>query len=399
MNKESGPTPYHPSTWEILSAYLPTFPTRESLEGWIPSFRNPLDISRMPLAIMGGGASGLGLGGLSTAFAQDNPPAFYQQTAADIADVTADSPTSVEPVSEEVLDAPIFPSANPWYRPTVKFEEGMGYVATDNLRITHTYDPESGLWYELEKYIPLGTAEQRMNTYLQKLLTGTNTTDLTKIVDNVLDLDLNEVNTYIRTGRSDNFHSFRILPNAKGEPAIILVTGGQYGMSTSFGNIDQIVEAVKLMNEVDPTIIDTLTIQFGLRAISADIAPGGLFNRLAQPSSNFPGYAATLDRSLGIVIYNEKGAQNVGIHIGRIIIEARGLYDSHHIIPSSIPQPLVLIDNNLIDPRKHNQEKSLFLKSWVETYAAKLPEQIAKQLISYTDAQIEAFSVLDKTRY
>lgn len=297
-------------------------------------------------------------------------------------------------VSAKILDtepevALTFPNINPFYRPTVRFEPEMGYVAADNLRITHQYDPESSKWYELEKYIPIGTAQERMNQSLRDLL-GTNQTlgmdnPNTPIVDNPLGLDPNEVETYLSGEKADNFSSFRILPNSKGEPAIILVTGGQYGLSTGFGNIEAITAAVKYMNSVDPTIIDTLTIQFGLRAISADIAPGDHFSRL-------PGYGSTFDRLLGILIYNEKELRTVGAHIGIIIGETRGIYNNRKLINRARPgaDSIIKVDDQLSE--RSTADKALWLKQWVESYKLGLPKQVAEPLSLFTDSVVKYYS-------
>lgn len=281
-----------------------------------------------------------------------------------------------------------YQTTNPFYKPQLawcsdKAKSFEGLVGTDGYRATHYYNGAVSEWFEFDQYPVFGTAEQRMKKSLLDFL-GENNTDSGGKQINPLDLNLEEVGLYLRTGKTEGFKSFKILPNAKGEPTIILVTGGKYGLRTDLRNIQSIETAVKRINEVDPDAIELLVQQYGLRAISFEVAPGVTF-------VNYPGYGSTFDRILGIINFNEKTQSYFTpiSSIARILGESRDIYNSHHSEYDGTRWNFTL--KNRLNANE-GIDKSIWLKNWAETNKGKLSREEYENLLNFANNAINLYS-------
>lgn len=154
---------------------------------------------------------------------------------------------------------------------------GLGKIATDGYSITHKYDSDLKKWQPLPEYLPFKTANERMGYTLNNLLRYKfrwTEHNIPKIEINPLRLDKDEVKKYLESFDDSDLKSFKILKNAKGEPALILATNSEYGMDDK--SVNDIKLTVDRLNKIDPKIIDEITFQNHIRGISGDTPPSVL---------------------------------------------------------------------------------------------------------------------------
>ena len=178
---------------------------------------------------------------------------------------------------------------------------------------------------------------------------------------------------------SVNPNSFITLPNSKSEPAIVLVKGGEggslCGLSPELGFVTDLQAAVARLNEIDPTIVDTITRGFGLKAVTYQDV------KLDTFASGREGYAATYNWSTGVVYINQKATNRSPGRtesISTLLMESRGIaFDSNRINDK-------LADINGID-------KSLWIKNWCETNKTRLSAEELATLEKDADYNIERY--------
>lgn len=284
--------------------------------------------------------------------------------------------------------APEFSLGNPFYRPSVwsRAEAGLqgeGYVATDGLRVTHVYNEENQQWEELENYIPIGTAQERMNRNLRELLNANVRTQMGLTAEtNPLGFDSAEVERYILTSSDEGLKSFQVLNIAPGEPAIPLATGGSSGLREDIGNIEVFKQAFKRLLEIDPNAGKVSTTQHGLRAIAGDISP---YTFDSQPT-----YSASFDAHLGVMEINEvtqAQRRSVTHAMVAILTEPRHIYNYHHFSSGgTVFNPdYRLSDNPGID-------KGLYLKQWAEQNRSNMTSSEYTFFTSYGDIIVRNYA-------
>jgi hypothetical protein len=181
----------------------------------------------------------------------------------------------------------------------------------------------------MKEYKILGTAEQRIRKSLNKFLKG----ETGKTV-NVLGLDAKEVALYCETGDDSECKTFKIMKNAKGEPAFIVNTSSKYGFTAE--NAEYTQQAVDRLNEIDETLIDTFVNRYSLNCLSYDVAVGDLKQFFVIQGGGIGSYEFTLEG--GIVIFNQNHKyykdEDSGFKIRQvaydILVESRALYLSQH---------------------------------------------------------------------
>lgn len=163
---------------------------------------------------------------------------------------------------------------NPDYKSQIvdDTQYNLGKIATDEYSITHKYNEEMRKWEKLIENLPYQTPELRIKKLLSNLVNHTEKLTLLNgektYVKNPLSLDNDEINHYIKTNSDEGLKSFKIIKNAKGEPAIILATSEKFGITKEIAEI--ILNNFKKINKIDPDLVDKLTHQFYLRAICGD---------------------------------------------------------------------------------------------------------------------------------
>ena len=163
---------------------------------------------------------------------------------------------------------------NPDYKSQIveDTQYGLGKIATDEYTITHKYNEELGKWEKLAENLPYQTPEIRIKKLLYNLINHTEKITLLngEVVyeNNPLNLNIDDVYKYIATNSDKGLESFKIIKNAKGEPAIILATSEKFGMTKEITEV--ILKNFKRINAIDPGLVDKLTHQFYLRAICGD---------------------------------------------------------------------------------------------------------------------------------
>lgn len=224
--------------------------------------------------------------------------------------------------------------------------------------------------------------QQVINRKLQELL-AYSTEENGQKYPNALGLNEQEVNGYIAgTRKETDLTSFRLLKNAKGEPLVVLVTGGQYGLKTDRPNIGNIQAAVNRLNQIDPTTLDLLINGFGLKTITGEIAPGITFVRN-------PSYGTTYKKE-GVLLFNEK-AQDFPVNsvLARILGESRGIYVRQHLTwngsrwINTVPDKL---------DEHEGLDKSMWLKQWIETHKIQLTPDEYSSMTTLANAWVRFYT-------
>ncbi len=178
---------------------------------------------------------------------------------------------------------------------------------------------------------------------------------------------------------SVNHNAFEVLPNAQGEPAIILVRGGEgrspYGLSDH--NFAIFKQAVGRLNEIDPNIINLITRAFGLKAIGRDFPPF-IFD-------DHPNYAASYDWDLGTIHVNFDRNLDHEAHstyiaaISAILMEARGLDSA--------------INRNHKGELDSNDgiDKGLWIIEWIKKNRSKTSSQEYNFIMDYANFIIDRY--------
>jgi len=196
-----------------------------------------------------------------------------------------------------------------WWKYEVSFDYSKkSVVATDELKIMADYDVKTGEFVERDEYKMLGTAEQRIRKSLNKCVESyTDDADGT-MTYNSLGLDKTEVKKYCETGDDTNCKTFKIMKNADGEPAFIVNTSEKYGFTET--NLGYIQQAVDRYNEIDPTIIDTITNRYGLTCVSYDIGGGQLAGVFDGNTGWSASYELEMFRNVVVINEHNKGLVN-----------------------------------------------------------------------------------------
>lgn len=283
----------------------------------------------------------------------------------------------------------VYKTRNPNYKPTVRWSEGLGIVGTDGLRITHQYAKETNSWHELSEYIALGTPKQRMEKRLKDLLSAKTTNYDGSTVENPLGLNPIEVAQYLRDWSDNGIESFKVLNNAKGEPMILIATGGKYGLNKQLGNIEGLQVAAARLNEVDPNALDYISVQLGVNAIAGDIVPS-IFDQ-----EEWKSYGASPFSRLGVIKYNEIGTRPYYNHLARLFVEGRGIKDERRLEWDYARNSWVLT----VADRLHDDvtyDKALwFIRRWLAPNQYRLSSDEVSNLLNFGNLQLpDALKVL-----
>jgi len=169
-------------------------------------------------------------------------------------------------------------TANRWMRALVT-EDGRLMLGDEHEVLTHELGAD-GKWHELERYEVYGRPAERMAQVLQwKLNEKRVIYDMekgtSKLHTNVLGLDEAEVELaerMLKEGEpiekiNEQVKSFYILTDAQGEPRMVAVVGGEYGLTPE--QLINLQKAVAGIEAVDPGRLAFLADQFGARFISS----------------------------------------------------------------------------------------------------------------------------------
>ena len=223
---------------------------------------------------------------------------------------------------------------------SIVFDKDMGVCLSDGYKINYKYNPDTKLFEELDDYIMLGTAMQRMKSHIESLAKLTT------------DIDPADVAKFEKSGNTDNCRTIKVYNDADGNPALCVICGGEYGLNkdAAFG----IEIAVKRWNFIDRTIMTRLCDQFGLNCITVDLSNHLMQGEIVKDS------IATFDKpeNNGVIYFNKEKIKNTryfhpdlrftgyineaissNIDIPfieyklapAILLESRGIYDSEHI--------------------------------------------------------------------
>jgi len=139
---------------------------------------------------------------------------------------------------------------------------------------THEWDDQKGEWVELDEYRVFGAPKERMAHVLDYKLHEVRLVDGVKHT-NVLSLDPAEVEWAIEQLNNDvpieeingRLKSFQFIPDAEGEPQMVAVVGGEYGLTPA--QLENLEKAAAGLEAVDPGILAFLSNQFGAKFISS----------------------------------------------------------------------------------------------------------------------------------
>lgn len=163
----------------------------------------------------------------------------------------------------------IYLQGSPKY--TIEFDYIKGkLVATDGLKIMAVRDNKTKNFVELDEYEMLGNAEQRIRKRLYKCIEGYAVNNDGEEFHNPLGLDVDEVEKYSKTGNDSNCKTFKVMENAKGEPAFFVNTSEKYGLNDD--SLKYMQQAIDRFNVIDPELIDTITNRYGLTCVTYDMA-------------------------------------------------------------------------------------------------------------------------------
>jgi hypothetical protein len=202
---------------------------------------------------------------------------------------------------------------------------------TDGVKVMFNYDAKTNQWTELDEYKMLGTPEQRIRKSLNKCLTGDGeAAEGSGDFYNPLGLDAKEVALYCETGDDSKCKTFKIMENAKGESTFIVNTSNEYGFTAE--NLGYIQKAVDRFNEIDETLIDTITNHYGLTCVSYDVAGGslsGIFKKNTGWSGSYKpeifGNMIVINQNVNGVIERDEIQRRVSFAYG-ILVESRACY-------------------------------------------------------------------------
>jgi len=170
---------------------------------------------------------------------------------------------------------------------------------------------------------------------------------------NSLDLDITEVKKYLLTGETKDLNTFKVIKDAQGNPAFIVVKGGDNGFNEK--SLAYVGNAVNRLNEIDPTIIRTMADKHNLKFVATNT--NGEFEK-------HPNWMATYRNPEfgGLILLNPKifgiNVDNIefGV-IGALITESRAIYTTSKGTDSLITNAPDKLDENI------GIDKALFLSS------------------------------------
>ena len=230
---------------------------------------------------------------------------------------------------------------------------------------THEWDDQKKEWVELEEYRVYGTPAERMAYALEYKLNEVRRVD-SKNHTNVLGLDEAEV-AQARAGLlagepvdeiNGGLTSFYILTDAEGEPQMVAVVGGEYGVTKA--QLANLKEAVAGIETVDPGILAFLSNQFGAKFISARTSFANVDNNRGIFSSN---------DGVDTIIAKQGSVKTVADFIFVLLVESGEINGSRHMINNGKDWVVV---GNLSEYKNFGHFAMVNALEWLDSYGVDL---------------------------
>lgn len=266
----------------------------------------------------------------------------------------------------------------------VQRDEKGHVIATNGVSITHKYNEDTGKWSKLDENLPYASPEVRMKYTLNSLLKMNyfvNKPDGSQdILTNPLNISEDDVDKYLKTNSDKDLKSFQVIGNSKGEPSLILITNLSSGLHEGNNSVQGIKKAFDFLNKIDPTLVDKISQQFYVRAISGDFADTGI-RRREYESASMP----TLNT---ICLNGDLVRNNYLSYAFSLINQSRSVYLWKHIaVREGKHESYVtdrLNDNNYLD-------RLTFTKMIIEQSKSKMSKHEYETITLYLTRTIENY--------
>lgn len=267
-----------------------------------------------------------------------------------------------------------------FYKPDIAWNDKYGLVATDGLRITDRFESELGQFVELENYELIGSPHQVVGRKLKEL-------QELGVVEPL------EVSRFENSRELSGYKTFRILPNTKGDPTIVLlISEKEYGLATDFGLVDAIVQACRRLNEIDPDgnnklNVEYLNKQYNLWVIGGDTPPETFVTN--------KDFSASFNAARGIIKINKQkynvasGGGLVANVMGMLLLESRHIYSFQHFIWNGKTHELMSRDRRHLDG---GLDKAVYVIELIERVRNRLTDTEYQIIRWIADATHELYS-------
>lgn len=195
-------------------------------------------------------------------------------------------------------------------------------------------------------------------------------------------LDRSEVEQFKKTGNAEGFKSFQVATNSRNEPAFIIATNPNTGLNPEFAGL--ILSYVKRLNDIDPSIIDTL-VKWGVRVVAGNT---GIFDVN-------PDFISSFNYGLGAEYVNESRFTQASTEpyiMGILVGEGRQIYTRKNAGPRPVGKlyrlntvPDKLDDNTGVD-------KGLYIIQWANKFRSKLSQRENDATVGLGKGAIERYT-------
>lgn len=232
----------------------------------------------------------------------------------------------------------------------------------------------------IEKLPPVVNIENNLKSLLTSKIVFIDKKGQTQKISNPLKINEAEIQIYLKNKTDKDLRSFQILNNSKGEPALILATNTQSGIYEKNESIQSIKKAFEFLNSADPSIVDKITSQYGVKAISSELAN-------TQMKKN--GYNSTSIPEMGIICLNGEQLQDDYIlHIFNILNQARYIYLQKYETQEKGNETFAMkkqFDNNPV------LDKFIWINNWILKNKSSINKADYNNLLGYTKRTIKNY--------
>jgi hypothetical protein len=273
------------------------------------------------------------------------------------------------------INFPTTPNGRVWSNFAYHWSDKLGtYVGHDLYQIKFVYDCQSKLWRKIspQEYLTgkyeILTPEQRIKAIAE---------------------EYGEMYGFVNPDGSIKDEAVRILYDAEGNPAVLLLVEGkngapaEYGLSPRWDSIRLFEAAWKRLNEIDPMIGLLFTRVYGLKIIGENL-PRAI---IGEPTfcCGRENYAATYIS--GIIAINEGSLniRSIPFAMEILLAETRAIAHDYGRLTndSNAPYWAKILDSN------PGIDKAKFVLEWIEEHQSELTPQERKALTSFANGVLD----------
>jgi hypothetical protein len=174
-----------------------------------------------------------------------------------------------------------------------------------------------------------------------------------------------------------NPNAYEIMKDAQGNPAFVLVKGGDNGSpyGLNLENASAFRKAVQIVNQVDPNLVRILASEYGLAAIAGDANPVDFNEKTKGTSALINVGSCMIQVNEGSDVWHQGPSREI-IALKLTLIESRGI--GH-------------LDNKLSDPLDKNQgiDKAMWLLAWLQQHRSSFSQTEYDWLLTSTRYTLE----------